>query len=311
MLIQQGTLPFTSHSGTGPQKEEQTVNFPRPANNVVALLSGFEVEFVDDERPLHLMEIDLNTRNLSNQAIEITGSLGLRDRSNVWDDTYRGHIRYAVIGSEANSELLGGTLLFPSQDGAGPFTLSENIQYAERIEASASLLTGFKARYSTDDENLLELQVDLNSQMPSTNQMQISGAYGLRDNSGNWDNRYDGTIHYSGIGIRRSIDPGGNTPQIRTGSIEFDFHSGSGPREESMRISFDRPIGNCIAALTGFLVGFDSSDDHPVHKVIINVEARKMSNTEVEVVGSLGLRDNSNHWDDRYRGSIRFAVIAE
>lgn len=310
MLIQQGTLAFPSFSGTGPQNAEQAVNFSRPTANTVALLSGFDVQFVDDDHHLHLMEIDLQARNLSNQSIEVTGVLGLRDRSGDWDDRYAGSIRYTIIGTEATSEALGGVLAFPSQSGAGPITLNENVQYAGDVGNSVSILTGFKARYTTEDHHLLQLEIDLQSQMPATNQLQVSGTYGLKDSSGNWDDNYDGSIQYAGIGINRSNGSEIGTPQVRTGRMEFNPHSGSGPREATMRISFDQPIGNCAAALTGVFIGYDNNDHH-IHRMIVEVEARKMNDTDVEVIGRFGLRDNSNHWDDRYRGSIRFAVIAE
>jgi hypothetical protein len=99
-------------------------------------------------------------------------------------------------------------------------------------------------------------------------------------------------------------------PQLRTGRLEFGPQSGSGRREQSMTITFAQPIGNCVAALTGYFVGFDGNDHH-FHRALVEVEARKLSDREVEVVGRLGLRDLSGEWDDAYRGSLRFAVIGE
>ena len=53
MMIQQGGIGFSSFRGSGPQTTEQALNFPRPPQSVVALLSGFDVQFVDADHHLH------------------------------------------------------------------------------------------------------------------------------------------------------------------------------------------------------------------------------------------------------------------
>lgn len=107
MIIQQGSLGFPSFKDSGPQTIEQALNFARPVRLSAALLSGFDVQFVDDEHYLHLLDVDLRTRNLSAQSIEITGEFSLRDRTGQWDDRYAGTVRYVLIGVEAQEEILG------------------------------------------------------------------------------------------------------------------------------------------------------------------------------------------------------------
>lgn len=307
MMIQQGSLGFPSFRDSGPQTTEQALNFPRAPQSVVALLSGFDVQFVDDDHHLHLLDIDLRTRNLSSQSIEVTGQFGLRDHSGDWDDRYAGIVRYTLLGADPGDELLGGTLNFPRASGSGPRTLNENVRFSNNVNSAATVLTGFTARFSTSDHHLLQLETNVDGQSPGPNQLQVSGTYGLRDSSGNWDDEYDGLIRYAALGSTRNDN---RFAEIRTGRIDFSPQSGSGPRERTTSITFANPIGNCAAALTGFLVGFDQNDHH-FHRAIVEVEARKLSDTEVEIVGRLGLRDDSGQWDDSYRGSIRFAVVSE
>ncbi len=101
-------------------------------------------------------------------------------------------------------------------------------------------------------------------------------------------------------------------PQTSEQALNFPRapQSGSGPRESTTAITFANPFGNCAAVLTGFLIGFDQNDHH-FHRAVAEVEARKLGDTQVEVLGRFGLRDDSGHWDDDYRGSLRFAVITE
>ncbi len=311
MIIQQGTLSFPSHKNNGPQITEQALNFASAPQSTIALLSGFDVQFVekdeDKDHHVHLIDLDLRTRSLSAHSVEIAGQLGLRDRSKHWDDPYAGMIRYVLFGVEAGDQALGGTLNFPMANDHGPRTLTETVHFSNHTNASVAALTGLTARFSDDDNHLLQLEADVDGQSTGPSQMQVYGTYGLRDSSNNWDDEYDGIIRYaalgSTIGDKRSIE-------IRTGRIDFSPGSGSGPRESSTSISFANPVGNCAAVLTGFLIGFDKEDKH-LQRAIIEVEARKLSNTEIEVVGKLGLKDQTESWDDDYRGWCKFAVIGE
>lgn len=307
MMIQQGSLGFPSFRDTGPQTIEQALNFQRTPASVTAFLSGFDVQFVDADHHLHSLDIDLRTRNLSPASVEVTGQFGLRDLTGNWDDRYAGFVRYTLVGTEAGDELLGGSLNFPQASGSGPRTLNENVRFGNGVRNTAAGLTGFLGRFSTGDHHLLQLETDVASQSPGPSQLQVSGTYGLRDSSGNWDDAYDGLIRYAALGTSPTEQGFG---EIRTGRLDFAPQAGSGPREQTTSITFANPIGNCAAVLTGFLIGFDQNDHH-FHRAIVEVEARKLSDTQVEVVGRLGLRDDSGEWDDGYRGSIRFAVITE
>lgn len=305
MIVRQGTLAFSSFKGTGPQRTEQALNSPLAAQPGVALLAGFDVQFADDDHHLHLLEVDVQSRSLSSYASEITGTLGLRDASGHWDDRYAETIRYALVHPETPEQILGGTLSFPAAEGSGPRTLNESVQFAQSVDEAVGVLTGFLARFSTDDHHLLELESDIDAQSPAPDQLQISGTFGLRDSSGSWDDKYDGELRYAALGTVRT-DMG--MAQLRTGRVDFSPQSGQGPRQHTQKIGFSNPVGDCVAVLTGFSVGYDKNDHH-FQRAVIEAEARKMSDREVEVICTLGLKDTSGHWDDAYRGSVRFAVL--
>ena len=308
MLVTTGTLSFPSFAGDGPQSAGQAVNFARPVVATMPLLAGFDVQFTNGDHHLHLLEVDLDTRSLSSVSTEISGRFGLRDHSGDWDDGYTGTMRYAVIGVEAGEQALGGTLTFPARAGSGPRTLSETIRFTTpAIEAHAAMMTGFLARFSREDHHLLQLENELITFVPSTEQLLVDGTYGLRDSSGSWDDAYDGQIRYAALGSQAE---NGRRPQIRTGQFEFPPVSGEGPRELSTQVTFANPIGNAAAALSGFSISYDRNDHHLL-RANVEVEARKLSDTVVEVVGRFGLRDSSGDWDDAYTGVVQFAVIGE
>lgn len=99
--------------------------------------------------------------------------------------------------------------------------------------------------------------------------------------------------------------------EIKTSSITFASFRGSGPREDSKDITFDRDISKATAILTGFKAEFvKSGGDHNLGNLAINLNSDVAGRT-VTVSATFGLRDWSGDWDDNYGGTVFFAVIAE
>lgn len=75
------------------------------------------------------------------------------------------------------------------------------------------------------------------------------------------------------------------------------------------------PASQVIAVLTGFNAAFSPSDnDHRLGNLEIRLNAEfvgPVPTTIVKVTATLGLRDRSGEWDDKYEGTVRFAVIGE
>jgi hypothetical protein len=311
MLLKAGTMPFPTSIGNGPATAEQVVNFGPAIDDSVVLISGYDVEITKDfnldtvvDKWLHQFDVDLRTRSLSAHAVEVTGEFGLRDRTGQWDDRYTGSVGYVVVAPQPE-EALGGMLSFPSARGSGPRGVSEKVQFRADPHDRSAALTGFRLRFTTSDHPLQQVVAELTSSAIAPGEVQVTGSYGLRDGTGNWDDLYDGVLRYAALGISDGL-----TAQLREGRIDFPEHRGSGPQTASTAVRFPRPIGGCVAALTGFECAFVESE-HNIGRIRVGVEARKLSDTEVDVVASLGLRDWSGDWDDPYEGHVSFVVIAE
>jgi hypothetical protein len=304
----QGALGYPSIEGFGPQSAEQVANLSTPGRENLALLAGFDLDFYGDDNSddpqLHMLQMELNSQNLSPYAVEVTGALGVRDRSNQWDDNYGGVVHYVVVAAEAGEELLGGSVAFPPAAGAGPRSINETVRFGTDVQAAVAVLRGFVTRFTTSDHPLQQLEVDVDGQQPGPRELQVTGTYALRDASNTWDDTFDGSIHYGVLGGSQD-----GRLKARTGRLEFPPLLGQGPREDTLDIDFGRPIGVCAAALTGFTVAF-ADGHHDIRRVVVLTEARKMSSSEAQVRCILGLRDKSSDWDDEYYGSVRFAVVA-
>jgi hypothetical protein len=101
--------------------------------------------------------------------------------------------------------------------------------------------------------------------------------------------------------------------EIRLHTFEFGPHKG-GLNQMSQRFGFTRPVSRAIAVLRGYKVAF-VDDDHEFGQLTVQLASEINNATpdgpEVVVTGTLGLRDFSGSWDDRYSGTIDLCLIAE
>ena len=99
--------------------------------------------------------------------------------------------------------------------------------------------------------------------------------------------------------------------EIRTGTITFGNHEGSGPRTATQDVAFGTALTQATAILTGFNVSFVQSDgDHHLGNLDVRLTS-SIIGTSVRVQATFGLRDWSGNWDDKYAGQIFFTVVGE
>jgi hypothetical protein len=78
--------------------------------------------------------------------------------------------------------------------GSGPRTTSQTVVFPREVLRAVAGLSGYFAEFSgQDDHNLGQLTVRLDSTI-NNNTVTVTGTFGLRDWSGNWDDQYDGNI---------------------------------------------------------------------------------------------------------------------
>lgn len=101
--------------------------------------------------------------------------------------------------------------------------------------------------------------------------------------------------------------------QIQNGSVTLSPISGSGPQILSSTVTMPATVTKATAILTGFLVEFSGGDDHHLGQldVQVNVPSGGINGANVAVQATLGLRDWSGNWDDRYDGQVFFTVVGE
>ncbi len=99
--------------------------------------------------------------------------------------------------------------------------------------------------------------------------------------------------------------------QIVNDSQNFGALSGTGPRTATKTVTLPAAVSQATAILTGFTVEFTPRDDHHLGQLDVQVTSGAPSGASVPVTITYGLRDWSGDWDDRYDGTIFFAVIGE
>lgn len=99
---------------------------------------------------------------------------------------------------------------------------------------------------------------------------------------------------------------------ILTGQIPFNSFEGSGPRTATQDVVFPAAVSQAVAILSGFNAAFTPNDDHHLGNLEVRVSAAidPLAAQRVTVTATFGLRDWSNEWDDKYQGTVDFAVFA-
>jgi hypothetical protein len=92
---------------------------------------------------------------------------------------------------------------FGAISGSGPQVATTTVNLGGPVSQAAAVLTGFIVEFSGGDDHHLG-QLDVQVAVPpggvSGSSVTVNTTFGLRDWSGNWDDRYDGTVFFSVIG---------------------------------------------------------------------------------------------------------------
>jgi hypothetical protein len=98
-------IVFPPRSGFGPQVLDETQTFANPIQSFTVGLTGFELRYDSDDHNFKIGDIDLRGTLLDPSTVEVSCTLGLRDKSSDWDDSYSGFIAYAILArTEARPE---------------------------------------------------------------------------------------------------------------------------------------------------------------------------------------------------------------
>ncbi len=98
-------------------------------------------------------------------------------------------------------QIVNDSISFNSFKGSGPRTDRKTITLSANASQIAALLTGFNAAFSpNDDHHLGNLDVRLSARFltpaPSTS-VEVTATFGLRDWSGEWDDKYEGVVRFA------------------------------------------------------------------------------------------------------------------
>lgn len=98
-------------------------------------------------------------------------------------------------------QVINQTFPFGPFSDSGPQTQSQTVIFPAPVTQAAAILTGFIAEFSGgDDHNLGQLNVQVSVGAISGASVVINAQFGLRDWSGDWDDKYDGQIFVAVIG---------------------------------------------------------------------------------------------------------------
>ena len=92
---------------------------------------------------------------------------------------------------------------FGSTSGSGPQATTVNVDMGAPVTKAVAFLTGFKAEYSNDDDHnfgRLDVSVAVPSNGINGQTVSVNVTYGLRDDSLDYDDDYDGEVFFTVVG---------------------------------------------------------------------------------------------------------------
>ncbi len=96
-------------------------------------------------------------------------------------------------------EIRRSSFNFARTEGEGPQSASTQIVFPRRVLRAAVGIGGYSATYENhEDHHLGRLTIELNASVNASDptRVDVSGAFGLRDWSGDWDDPYGGVVDY-------------------------------------------------------------------------------------------------------------------
>jgi hypothetical protein len=91
------------------------------------------------------------------------------------------------------------SITFGPLSGSGPRSSFTDVTLSAPVTQAVAILTGFNVSYAPadGDHHLGDLDVRLSTGPPAGATVRVTATYGLRDWSGNWDDRYQGEIFFT------------------------------------------------------------------------------------------------------------------
>lgn len=93
------------------------------------------------------------------------------------------------------------SVTFNRFEGSGPRQTTTDVDFGVALSTASAILTGFNVGFSSNDgdHHLGNLDVRLDADVIG-NAVRVTATFGLRDWSGDWDDRYEGQIFFAVIG---------------------------------------------------------------------------------------------------------------
>ncbi len=95
-----------------------------------------------------------------------------------------------------------GTVSFNKHKGSGPRTDRAEVVFPTPVTQASAIVRGFDVAFSPrNDHHLGQLEVRLDATIDSLapQRVNVDVVYGLRDWSNDWDDNYEGEIHFTVI----------------------------------------------------------------------------------------------------------------
>ena len=286
---------------------------PSPNARAVVALQSFDVRYTDAEHRLLRLMVRAEVVGFGpfTTRVPVKLRLALRDDSGEWDDKFEGKIRVGIIiVDDDQTTVFSGSGQFDPRRGRGPATTDTLVTLNQPNHTGIAFLSGFDISYETSDHNVLEIGCGVESQTieaAGTRFDSVESRLGLRDDSGFWDDSYQGAVYFNSLWFPTGRF-GTDTGRISVTGV----NEGPVSAESTHFVQQDVAKERVFVGMTGFKCAY-TQGDHFLHRIVSGVSLDTVTNdpqkTSIEVKYKGGIRDRSNEWDDRYSCEGSYALL--
>lgn len=98
--------------------------------------------------------------------------------------------------------------------------------------------------------------------------------------------------------------------EMKVTTVSFDYTHGD-VQVEPGSVNFSRPVRSVKCALMGFNIKYRSGSEHPLNRMLIDIDEVEKNGTQAKFKVRAGLRDASGNFDDDYGGYVQVLAIAD
>lgn len=232
---------------------------PDPNARVACGITGFDGTFTNDDNHFGRLTVLAEVVGPGPFVDEVPIRVSMQFRDDDGKETYDGWVDVGLlVFDRTDARVTDEHLSIGVRRGSGPTRASRIHELAGPGRRAFALMRGFDTRYSGGDHELWFFETGVATHPVGPRKVRVTASSGVRDSSNHWDDRYDGSVHYSLLDLPRGLVAHDRNTLVVDGPDGERSHSAGARRNLSGAFERDE----VAAFMTWLHLGFRNKNHH-------------------------------------------------